>query len=58
MKNLIRHIRRWNKWRKCSMNTNMDKLLVLLNITSSPTFEVTYLENEYSNETKNITLYK
>lgn len=58
MKRLFRHIRRWNKWRKCSMNDKIDKLLVLFNFISSPTFEVTYLENEYSNETRKIELYK
>ena len=35
-------IRRWNKWRKRSINSKIYKLCVLLGIIHSPTFELCF----------------
>lgn len=37
MKRLINHIRRWNMWRKYSLNSRYHKFLVLFGIIQSPT---------------------
>lgn len=37
---MINHIRQWNKWRKGCLNGKFYKLLVLLKIIRSPTFEL------------------
>ena len=34
---LIKHIKRWNRWRKYNTNSKLHKLLVLLGIIKSPT---------------------
>lgn len=34
----IKHIKRWNEWRKHNINSPLHKLLVLLGIIKSPTF--------------------
>lgn len=39
IKRQIEHIKKWNKWRKYSLNSPISKLLVLFNIIKSPTFE-------------------
>ena len=36
-KAMIKHIRRWNAWRKHNMNGLMYKVLVLFNFIKSPT---------------------
>lgn len=36
MKRLIKHIRKWNAWRKHSLNSKLDKLLVLFGVIQSP----------------------
>lgn len=38
MKKTIRHIRRWNIWRKSNTNSKLHKFLVLLGVIYSPTF--------------------
>jgi ABC-type multidrug transport system fused ATPase/permease subunit len=36
---VIKHIKRWNSWRKYNRNSKLHKLLVLFNMIHSPTFE-------------------
>lgn len=43
---LIKHIKKWNKWRKHSLNSPISKLLVLFNIIKSPTFEHFWTEQD------------
>lgn len=43
---MIKHIRRWNMWRKHCVNGRVYKLLVLFNITHSPTMAFTLLAEE------------
>lgn len=38
--NMIKHIKVWNIWRKKSLNAPFFKLLVLLTIAKSPTFQL------------------
>jgi len=35
----MNHIKKWNKWRKYSLNSRLYKLMVLLKIVISPTLE-------------------
>lgn len=37
MDELIKHVKRWNEWRKYNGNSPLYKLLVLLGIVKSPT---------------------
>ena len=46
MKNLSRHIRRWNYWRKRNVNGRLHHILVLLGVVKSPTFAFTLLPEE------------
>lgn len=46
MKNLIKHIRRWNLWRKGCMNSKLHKFLVLFGFTKSPTMATVLLPEE------------
>ena len=46
MKNLSRHIRRWNRWRKRNANGHLHHILVLLGVVKSPTFAFTLLPEE------------
>lgn len=46
MKNLSRHIRRWNRWRKRNANSRLHHILVLLGVVKSPTFAFTLLPEE------------
>ena len=46
MKKLIKHFKRWNKWRKGSLNSPIYKVLVLLNILKSPTFNLIMADDE------------
>lgn len=39
MKKLKKHFKKWNGWRKHSLNSKFHKLLVLFGIVKSPTFE-------------------
>ena len=45
-KRLINHCKRWNRWRKGCFNSWWHKLLVLLRLRYSPTFELTFTEDE------------
>ena len=46
MKSIIKHFRRWNIWRKKSLNGCIHKLFVLFRIIRSPTFEQIMLPEE------------
>ena len=46
MKNLSRHIQRWNYWRKRNVNGTLCHILVLLGVVKSPTFAFTLLPEE------------
>lgn len=39
IKRQIEHVKKWNEWRKYSLNSPISKLLVLFRIIKSPTFE-------------------
>lgn len=43
---LVKHIRRWNRWRKCNTNGKFHKILVLFG-KHSPTFDSLVLTEEY-----------
>lgn len=44
---VINHIRRWNKWRKGSLNSRFYKFLVLIGIKKSPTMPHIWLDSEW-----------
>lgn len=46
MKKLIRHIRRWNYWRKNNVNGRIHHFLVFIGLVESPTFSLTFLPEE------------
>lgn len=46
MKNLIKHFRRWNIWRKRSLNNKLYKFLVLFGVIKSPTMATVFLPEE------------
>ena len=46
MKRIIKHIRRWNIWRKDNRNSRLHKLLVLLGLRQSPTLNFVFLPEE------------
>lgn len=46
MKKLIRHIRRWNIWRKYNGGSRMHKFLVLIGFMQSPTMRNVILPEE------------
>lgn len=48
MKKLIRHIKRWNKWRKRCGNSTWHKILVLFGIRKSPTLPLVRTDDEES----------
>lgn len=43
---MLKHIKRWNKWRKHNRNSKLHKLLVLLGLRKSPTFILTFTDEE------------
>lgn len=45
---IIRHIKQWNIWRKHSLNGRLYKCLVLFKLVKSPTFELTFLPEEFT----------
>ena len=45
---IIKHIRRWNIWRKRSMNGLVYKLLVIFGLRKSPTMTMVLLPEEQS----------
>lgn len=46
MQRIIKHIRRWNIWRKDNRNSRLHKLLVLLGLRQSPTLNFVFLPEE------------
>lgn len=43
---IIKHLKRWNKWRKFNGNSRKYKFLVLIGAIISPTFELTWNDEE------------
>ena len=39
-KKLTLHYQQWNRWQKCNLNSRFHKILVLLKLKSSPSFEM------------------
>ena len=55
-KEMIKHIKRWNKWRKYNGNPPFHKILVLLGLVKSPSY---YMVDGFHNamqEVKNDTI--
>lgn len=48
MKRLIKHFKRWNKWRKGCFNSRLYKFLVLIGLVKSPSFAWTFTDDEIS----------
>ena len=46
MNRLIKHIRRWNIWRKCNKNSKLHKFFVLIGFTKSPSMSYVLLPEE------------
>lgn len=46
IKKLIKHIKRWNEWRKGCLNNPVHKLLVLFKVIESPTFNHFWSEDD------------
>lgn len=46
MNKLIKHIRRWNLWRKNCINSKLHKILVLFGVVKSPTMATIFLPEE------------
>lgn len=44
---IIKHIKRWNVWRKHNVNSKLHKILVLFGIIKSPTLVFTLIPEEY-----------
>lgn len=44
---IIKHIKRWNVWRKHNVNSKLHKILVLFGIIKSPTLAFTLIPEEY-----------
>lgn len=47
MGKLIKHIKRWNVWRKRNKNGIVHKILVLFGAVKSPTLMCTWTNDEY-----------
>lgn len=43
---IIKHIKRWNVWRKHNKNSIAHKILVLFGIIKSPTLNLTWTKDE------------
>lgn len=43
---IIKHVKRWNKWRKRCLNGPFHKFLVLLGLRHSPTMYCVFLDEE------------
>lgn len=39
-KKLTLHYQQWNRWQKCSLNSRLHKILVLIKLKRSPSFEM------------------
>ena len=46
MNKLIKHIRRWNLWRKNCINSKLHKILVLFGVVKSPTMATIFLPED------------
>lgn len=46
MTKLLKHIRRWNKWRKDCLNSPIYKFFVLIGFIKSPTMPLVLLDEE------------
>ncbi|MBS4930280.1 MAG: hypothetical protein KH020_02945 [Clostridiales bacterium] len=42
----MKHIKRWNKWRKNNINNKLHKFLVLIRLIKSPTMNQILLDDE------------
>lgn len=42
----MKHIKRWNKWRKNNINSKLHKFLVLIRLIKSPTMNQILLDDE------------
>ena len=51
---MIKHIRRWNIWRKDNLNSRFYKFLVLIGVVMSPTMCFTLLPEEWMSIVENI----
>lgn len=49
IKRFKNRFRRWNAWRKLTLNSRTHKICVLLGLAHSPTFEFFLLPDEYPN---------
>lgn len=45
---MIKHIQKWNEWRKNNLNSPFHKILVLLKLHNSPTFEAFLTQKQMS----------
>lgn len=48
IRRMIRHIKRWNAWRKYNCNGKIHKILVLVGLSKSPTMATVILAEEYN----------
>lgn len=46
MNRITNHLKRWNKWRKHSLNSPIYKFLVLIGVVRSPTLSLTLTDEE------------
>ena len=44
---LIKHIRRWNRWRKYNLNSPLYHILVLFGYINSPSMQTVILPEEF-----------
>ncbi len=44
---MMKHIKKWNEWRRYNCNSFIYKLFVLLGIVKSPTFECFHTQDEW-----------
>lgn len=60
MKKLIKHIRKWNHWKKHNANSWLYKLGVLFGFRKSPTMDLYFIldDEEFRRETLMRTTYK
>lgn len=54
---MIKRFKRWNCWRKHSLNSKLYKFLVLIGVISSPTFILTMTDEEFDEYFKEIRGY-
>ena len=46
---VIKHIKRWNKWRACSTSKRIHKVLVLIGLRQDLTFDLIPTDDEKKN---------